>query len=582
MTDPLSARAASTSVRAYRFAGVEFDLRRQALTVDGVEVAVKPLTLRLLRLLCEANGRLLTRDELFESLWPGGQEISDAALSQHIWRLRSALGPHADLIATVRRSGVRLEAAVAVEHEPLPAATATESAVTQTPPSPRAPRRRAGLLVLAIVAAVLAALLVWRRDPLVSDGYALRVSDLQASRADTPAQIASALAAGLGGDRARAAAILRSVHESDARTPVPALMLGWWSAGDDPAQARRWIDEANARFTPQATPYLRLFADYIGARTLQQPIAGQVDALLEQRPSAWLLQHTRSHVALARRDFATALRALRAVPFDIPDATLLADVLADRVSLGDGEAQTAARGVVAVWDDAVLGPYLRARFAWSRGDPAQAVAQYAQCARAAAERQANDNRLECARHAALAAADAGSDDAVRLADAAARLSHELGFFVQEADQWGLEAFLTARAGHADAARDALGLAWTRAATPLARAPLLLIALENGLPPPGDLAPVADALPVEPTFGGVRQLLLAWQAWARGDRAEAARQLGLARERGVAGTWHAEDAALLAARLGESPPPCRLDPPYPNPLRLTACIALRDLETQSKQ
>jgi hypothetical protein len=99
MSEPFSASVADTTVRAYRFGGVEYDLRRQALAVDGAEVAATPLTLRLLRRLCEADGRLLTRDELFAALWPGGQEISDVALSQQIWRLRTALGPYASLVA---------------------------------------------------------------------------------------------------------------------------------------------------------------------------------------------------------------------------------------------------------------------------------------------------------------------------------------------------------------------------------------------------------------------------------------------------------------------------------------------------
>lgn len=583
MSEPLSASAADTTVRAYRFGGVEFDLRRQALAVDGVEVAAKPLTLRLLRLLCEADGRLLTRDELFASLWPGGQEISDAALSQQIWRLRTALGPYGERVTTLRRNGVRLDVPVSAQCEPASAAPAPEpaEAVAQARPPRRKAAARIGLLLLAGVAAVLLAWAVWTRDPVVSDGYALRASDLQASRADTPRRIATALSAAFAGDRAHASAIMRSLHDSDARTPVPALMLGWWTAGDDPAQSRRWLDQAQARLTPQASPYLRLYVDYITARALQQSTSGQADAMLDLRPGAWLLQHARSHTALARRDFAAARQALRAIPLDVTDAALLADVLADRVSLGDAEAETLAPGVTAVWTDPALGPYLRARFAWSHAQAAEAATLFGQCAEAAAAQGANDPRLGCLRYAALAAAEAGSGAALRLADTAARLGRELGYFVQETDMWGLEAFLAARAGHADAASEALDQAWKRSTSPLDRVPLLLIAFQNGLPPPAAIEPVVDNLPVEPIFGGVRQIVLAWQAWARNDRAEAAHQLDLARERGIDSTYHAEDAALLAARLGHETVPCRLDPPYPNPLRLTACIAMRDLKTPSE-
>jgi DNA-binding winged helix-turn-helix (wHTH) protein len=586
--------SADTAICAYRFAGVEFDLRRRVLIIDGVETGAKPLTLRLLCLLCEAEGRLLTRDELFTALWPGGQEISDAALSQQIWRLRTALGPYASLVATLRRNGVRLDAVVVALRASAAVEAASAEAVSppyQIAPShtvelvvgepSEVPRRKArlrlvGLLAIAGIVALLAVLTFWRHDPVLNSGYGLRVSDTQAAHADTPRHLAAALDAALAGDRARAIAIMRSLHESDARTPLPALMLGAWASGDDPAQAQRWFDLAHARLTPQASPYLRLFVDYTTARALRQPVSGQIDAMLDLRPGAWLLQHTRSHAALVRRDFSSALKALRAIPLDVNDPALLADVLADRASLGDGDAEAIAWKIATIRNDPISTLYLRARFAWSHGHAAAAAEGFRRCAEAAAGNQrANDRRQECLRFAALAAVDAGSDDAIFLADAAARLAREFGYFAHEIDMWGVEAFLAARAGHADAAREALEEAWRRSTSPTDRAPLLLVALENGLPLPASVESVAGELPIEPIFGGVRQVLLGWAAWARGDRAEAMRQLDLAIERGVANTWHAEDAAFLAVRLGREAEQCRVDPPYPNPLRLTACVAMRD-------
>lgn len=583
----------------YRFAGVHFDLRRQTLHVDGAAVVVKPLTLRLLRLLCEANGRVLTRDELFAALWPGGQDVSDAALSQQIWRLRTALGPYASTITTLRRNGLRLDAVVTVERiseridatpvmvsDALPdASPALAEPLAATPAAPLRQRtRRAGLVVAILTICAIALVALWQRDPLVSDGYGLRVSDVQASRSDTPPQIATALNAALTGHRAHAEAIMRSVHDSDASTPIPALMLGSWAMKNDPDAARRWFDHAKARLSPNASPYLRRFVGYMTARSLQQPVAGQVDALLDLRPDAWLLQHTRSHAALVRRDFPTALAALRAIPLDVADTALLADALADRVSLGDDAAQGLSNSVPALRDDPVLSAYLRGRFAWSHQRPAEAAQHFEHCAQSAIAtvQHANDSRTQCTRFAALAAAEAGSGEAVRLADAAARLTRELGYFAHETDMWGLEAFLAIRADQADVAREALDQAWKRSTSPVERTPLLLIALQNGLPVPEDVEPISRDLPIEPVFGGVRQLLLAWAAWSRGDRAESARQLDLALERGINDTWHAEDAALLAARLGRETIPCRLDPPYPNPLRLTACIALRDLKHSQNQ
>ncbi|WP_257389373.1 hypothetical protein, partial [Tahibacter caeni] len=79
----------------------------------------------------------------------------------------------------------------------------------------------------------------------------------------------------------------------------------------------------------------------------------------------------------------------------------------------------------------------------------------------------------------------------------------------------------------------------------------------------------------PAFAGVAELLRGWQAQAEGRPEQARRELALAVERGVRQTYSAEDALLLAARLGTPAAPCRIDPPYPNPLRLSACLQLRD-------
>jgi DNA-binding winged helix-turn-helix (wHTH) protein/tetratricopeptide (TPR) repeat protein len=115
MNLPLSPPGGGEPAPVYRFANVAVDVLRQQLWVDGVEVACQPLAFRLLVMLCEARGALVSRQLLFERLWPGGQDISDTALTQLIWRLRGALGPAADAIRTVRRGGIRLDAVVALE-----------------------------------------------------------------------------------------------------------------------------------------------------------------------------------------------------------------------------------------------------------------------------------------------------------------------------------------------------------------------------------------------------------------------------------------------------------------------------------
>lgn len=98
-------------IAGYRFGRVDLDLARGCLRVDGIDVVATPLPMRLLALLCARGGELVTRDEMFEGIWPR-QEVSDDALNKLISRLRELLGAEAEAIVTVRRQGLRLDAPV--------------------------------------------------------------------------------------------------------------------------------------------------------------------------------------------------------------------------------------------------------------------------------------------------------------------------------------------------------------------------------------------------------------------------------------------------------------------------------------
>src|SRR5437868_1553436 len=98
----------SAAVVGYRFAGVLVDTRGARLLIDGQEVAVGALPLKLLSVMCQAEGALVHRTTLFEQVWPR-QIISDEALSKLIGRTRELLGPHGAALVTVRGQGVRLD-----------------------------------------------------------------------------------------------------------------------------------------------------------------------------------------------------------------------------------------------------------------------------------------------------------------------------------------------------------------------------------------------------------------------------------------------------------------------------------------
>jgi DNA-binding winged helix-turn-helix (wHTH) protein len=96
----------------YRFAEYLFDEERGLEGPSG-PVRLRPLDSKVLRLLLEAQGRVVSRDAILERVWDG-KIVSDDSITQSVRRLRGALaGPDGiDLIQTVYGTGVRITASV--------------------------------------------------------------------------------------------------------------------------------------------------------------------------------------------------------------------------------------------------------------------------------------------------------------------------------------------------------------------------------------------------------------------------------------------------------------------------------------
>ena len=85
---------------------VVIDISRHRVTIDGGSVGVTFTEFELLRALAESAGPL-TRQELLERLAGDGESRSARAVDDIVRRLRHKLGPHEDLILTVRGVGYR-------------------------------------------------------------------------------------------------------------------------------------------------------------------------------------------------------------------------------------------------------------------------------------------------------------------------------------------------------------------------------------------------------------------------------------------------------------------------------------------
>ncbi len=138
------------AARALRFGVYEVDLRAAELRKNGVKIKLQDQPFRILCLLLERPGELVTREELQQKLWPADTFVDfDKGLNTAIKKLRDTLGDSPDtprFIETVPRRGYRFICPVE-----------TASAVDGTAPA----RSRYGrLLWLGGVAAATAVLLV--------------------------------------------------------------------------------------------------------------------------------------------------------------------------------------------------------------------------------------------------------------------------------------------------------------------------------------------------------------------------------------------------------------------------------------
>ncbi|MEN8719584.1 MAG: winged helix-turn-helix domain-containing protein [Oceanococcaceae bacterium] len=99
----------------WRFATAEFNERNHELTVSGQSVALEPKPLEVLLCLLRAEGELVTKDELFETVW-AGRVVTDGVLSQAIRRIREVLGDgDRTMLRTVHGYGFRLDVPIEIE-----------------------------------------------------------------------------------------------------------------------------------------------------------------------------------------------------------------------------------------------------------------------------------------------------------------------------------------------------------------------------------------------------------------------------------------------------------------------------------
>jgi DNA-binding winged helix-turn-helix (wHTH) protein/tetratricopeptide (TPR) repeat protein len=617
--------------KRFVFDGVVVDTGANRLFVDGRERMCSQRALGLLRVMCESEGQLLTKQQIIDRLWPGGQIVSDEALTQAVFRARACLDRYAERLVTVRGVGLRLDASVEIQPGGVPGpaglgapastssvadlmpaavpphiltpATSAPTKIDRSVPDPERgvppaaaaavvsvdrPSRRRGALFTMVAALVigLVSIMFWRafvgdrHDATIDVGYGLRDSDALSTTPQTIELLRDAFRREGQGDRARGSALLETVHQSDPKTPIPAIFLSLWAIGAGNAKATdHWLEQAHLRMRDVHSPLLTALLGYAEAERSEstQEVLRYAGAVLDLREDAWQMRLARAHLLLAAGLRDASLRELKMIRIDSLAHRKMAMALADRASLGDLAGAEAALAQIepGLPNDATLA-YTRGRFAWTRGDLEAASAEFGRAVTLGNSEARFDLVNRSSINLGVIAMLAGDNDqAIRLLEQARVGMRDAHWVVDEIDSSLLLAQLHALDSETTEAQAELAEAERAAAGSNAadiRDLCQVFAARFGSD--SQLARVRPNPDSEP---GLDPLLAAHRALRAGDLDAARASYQLASRRIKPSSALHDEVRWLAQRLGEPVDEAMpIDPPYPPMAQFASRMALRQL------
>src|SRR5712692_2711761 len=164
---PRSGHAMSQSATPWRilcFGSFEVDLASGELRRQGLKIGLRDQPFRLLALLLERAGEVVTREELRDKLWPADTFVDfDHSLNTAVRKLREALGDSAETpryVETLARRGYRFVAPLAEPGPGAPLAHSADADVASASPPPAARLRSSARRALVIAAVLSSAALV--------------------------------------------------------------------------------------------------------------------------------------------------------------------------------------------------------------------------------------------------------------------------------------------------------------------------------------------------------------------------------------------------------------------------------------
>jgi two-component system phosphate regulon response regulator PhoB len=104
------AEASAHAPERFETGALRVDRAAHRVWVDGQEVSLTALELRLLVMLYDRRGRVQSRELLLDEVWGADTDVTTRNVDTHVKRVREKLGPAGEYIETVRGVGYRFRA----------------------------------------------------------------------------------------------------------------------------------------------------------------------------------------------------------------------------------------------------------------------------------------------------------------------------------------------------------------------------------------------------------------------------------------------------------------------------------------
>ena len=86
--------------KVINYQGLTLNLDKKTVAIDGNEIPFTKTEFEILHLLIEERGRVFSRQELIDRIWPRDVLVLDRTVDVNITRLRKKIGPFAKCIVT--------------------------------------------------------------------------------------------------------------------------------------------------------------------------------------------------------------------------------------------------------------------------------------------------------------------------------------------------------------------------------------------------------------------------------------------------------------------------------------------------